>query len=209
MASLFNYYHFVYGVSDILMDKNVGIGDYLSELRLQIDGCQKCPLSENRNKIVFGEGNHKADLMFIGEGPGAEEDKQGIPFVGRAGQLLTKMIKAMGLERDDVYITNIVKCRPPANRAPFRDEVSICIPYLRKQIKQIKPSVIVCLGSIAVSYLLNSNSSIGKVRGKFVEYESGIKVMPTYHPAYLLRNPSMKREVWEDLKMVMAELNLK
>jgi DNA polymerase len=146
--------------------------------------------------------------MFVGEGPGAEEDRQGRPFVGRAGQLLTKMIEAMGLKREEVYIANIVKCRPPDNRNPFREEATACIDYLKKQIELVSPKVIVCLGSVAATYLLNTEKQISKLRGEFVDF-NGIKVMPTFHPAYLLRNPSKKKEAWEDLKKVINFLNLK
>ena len=146
--------------------------------------------------------------MFIGEGPGYEEDKQGRPFVGRAGQLLTKMIEAMGLKREDVYIANIVKCRPPGNRNPFREEVASCISYLKKQIEIVSPEVIVCLGSVAATYLLNIDKQISKIRGEFLKY-NGISVMPTFHPAYLLRNPGKKKEAWEDLKKVVNILKIK
>jgi DNA polymerase len=156
---------------------------------------------------VFGEGDEGAALMFIGEGPGADEDKTGRPFVGRAGQLLTKMIEAMGLTRQQVYIANVVKCRPPENREPFQDEVAACMGFLRTQIKLINPKVIVCLGATSAGHLLNPGKRISNIRGHFLEYE-GLKVMPTYHPAYLLRNETKKRDVWNDLKLVMAELGL-
>ncbi|MBI4223502.1 MAG: uracil-DNA glycosylase, partial [Deltaproteobacteria bacterium] len=163
--------------------------------------CKRCRLCEGRKTIVFGVGNPKAELMFIGEGPGRDEDIQGEPFVGRAGQLLTKIIEAMGMKRSDVYIGNIVKCRPPENRAPLPDEIETCIPFLHQQIDSIKPKVIVCLGAVAYQALLKTEQSISRMRGQWQEYK-GIKIMPTYHPAYLLRNPEAKKSVWEDMKKV-------
>jgi len=177
----------------------------LEELSAKLDNCARCKLHSDRNNIVFGEGNPNADLMFIGEAPGRDEDKQGIPFVGRAGQLLNKMIKAMGYERNEVYIGNIVKCRPPNNRNPEPDEVSACIPFLIHQCKLISPKCIVCLGSVATQNLLQTDSKISSMRGKFTEWQ-GIPVMPTYHPAFLLRNASMKAPVWSDMQMVMKLL---
>jgi uracil-DNA glycosylase len=169
--------------------------------------CTRCKLHTGRNKIVFGDGNPKAELVFIGEGPGADEDMQGLPFVGRAGKLLTQMIEAMGLQRKDVYICNVVKCRPPQNRAPEPDEVETCSPYLIRQIDVIDPKVLVCLGAIAAKTLLNTNRGITQFRGQWLEWR-GRKLMATYHPAYLLRNPPAKSEVWKDLQKVMAELGL-
>lgn len=173
-----------------------------------ISTCIKCGLSKGRTNVVPGEGNLYAELMFVGEGPGADEDEQGRPFVGKAGQLLTKMIEAMGYKREDVYIANIVKCRPPNNRAPFDEEAFTCINYLKEQIKIVNPKVIVCLGSTATKYLLSTDKKISLIRGEFQEYE-GIKVMPTFHPSYLLRNQSMKKPAWEDLKKVMSLLGKK
>lgn len=173
----------------------------LEEIRKELGECTRCGLCEGRTHIVFGVGNPKAELMFIGEGPGRDEDIQGEPFVGRAGQLLNKIIEAMGFKRSDVYITNIVYCRPPENRAPLPDEMATCIPFLHQQIESIKPKVIVCLGSIAFQALLQTDQKITRTRGQWQEYR-GIKVMPTYHPAYLLRNPNEKRLVWEDMKKV-------
>ncbi len=173
----------------------------LEEIRAEIGECTRCRLCEERTHIVFGVGNPDAPLMFIGEGPGRDEDIQGEPFVGRAGQLLTKIIEAMGMKRSDVYIGNIVKCRPPENRAPLPDEIATCIPFLHQQIESIQPKVIVCLGSVAFQALLQTEQKITKMRGQWQEYQ-GIKVMPTYHPAYLLRNPNDKRLVWEDMKKV-------
>jgi len=182
-------------------EKNIDI------LLRKTEECTHCNLYKTRTNVVFGEGNVAADLMFVGEGPGAEEDRQGRPFVGRAGQLLTKMINAMNLDRKDVYIANIVKCRPPGNRNPFKEEIAECIQYLYAQIDIINPKVIVCLGSVAAQALLQTDKSISRLRGVFVDFQ-GIKVMPTFHPAYLLRNPKMKRLAWEDLQAVMKILNL-
>jgi len=163
--------------------------------------CQKCPLGQSRNKLVFGEGSPNADLMFISEGPGYNEDQQGRPFVGKAGDLLTKMINAMQFTREDVYIGNIVKCRPPENRNPTPAEAAACLPYLYRQIELIDPKVIILLGSVPLKFLLNK-TGITRLRGTWFEYK-GRQVMPTYHPAYLLRNPSAKRDAWNDLQMVM------
>jgi DNA polymerase len=181
--------------------------DTLLKIREDIGDCTRCKLHKGRNKIVFGDGNPKAELVFIGEGPGADEDAQGLPFVGRAGKLLTQMIEAMGLQRRDVYICNVVKCRPPENRAPEPDEVATCSPYLLRQIDVIKPKVIVCLGAVAAKTLLETTRGISQFRGQWLEWR-GHKLMATYHPAYLLRNPNAKGEVWKDLQKVMAELGL-
>jgi len=182
--------------------------DTLLKIREDIGpDCTRCKLHKGRNKIVFGDGNPKAELVFIGEGPGADEDIQGLPFVGRAGKLLTQMIEAMGLQRKDVYICNVVKCRPPQNRAPEPDEVETCSPYLIRQIDVINPKVLVCLGAVAAKTLLNTNRGITQFRGQWLEWR-GRKLMATYHPAYLLRNPPAKSEVWKDLQKVMAELGL-
>jgi DNA polymerase len=181
--------------------------DTLLKIREDIGDCTRCKLHKGRNKIVFGDGNPKAELVFIGEGPGADEDAQGLPFVGRAGKLLTQMIEAMGLPRRDVYICNVVKCRPPENRAPEPDEVSTCSPYLLRQIDVIKPKVVVCLGAVAAKTLLETARGISQFRGEWLDWR-GHKLMATYHPAYLLRNPNAKGEVWKDLQKVMAELGL-
>ena len=178
-----------------------GVSLTLHDIKEEIGECQRCKLSGGRKNIVFGEGNPDAVLMFVGEGPGRDEDEQGRPFVGRAGQLLTKIIEAIDLSRDDVYIANIVKCRPPENRNPEADEVSACIPFLKKQIEAIRPQIICTLGAVATNNLLGIKTPLGKVRGKFTELD-GIMVMPTFHPAYLLRNPAMKRGAWEDMKKV-------
>ena len=181
----------------------------LSDLwKSYVDGCTRCRLSEaGRTHIVFGDGSPDAELMFIGEGPGADEDRQGIPFVGRAGQKLNEMISAMGLKRSDVYIGNIVKCRPPENRAPRPDEIKTCIPYLEHQIAIIKPKVICALGTVAAQTLLENNTPISKMRGTFLDYH-GIPLMPTFHPAYLLRNYTRKTrgEMWHDMQEIMKYL---
>ena len=173
--------------------------DTLEQLDNLINKCTSCKLHEGRNKFVFGSGNPNADVMVVGEGPGAEEDKQGLPFVGRAGKLLTDILKAIKFERDDVYIANIVKCRPPDNRTPLPDEMDTCLPYLKKQIEIIKPKVILCLGLTAARGLLKKRDSLTCMRGKVFEFENA-KVMVTYHPAALLRNPNWKRPCWEDLQ---------
>ena len=207
----------------------------LDEIKQEIGDCKRCKLCKGRTHIVFGVGNPNAKLMFIGEGPGADEDAQGEPFVGRAGQLLTKIIIAMGYKREDVYIGNIVKCRPPNNRNPEPDEMETCMPFILKQISEIKPKIIVTLGAIATKAFLNTEIPISKMRGKLLDWEPktinwsfssnlifwdekkiepldfdklpSCKLIPTYHPAFLLRNPNMKRPVWEDMQVVMKELS--
>ena len=179
----------------------------LDNLKTEALDCHKCQLDQSRIHVVFGTGNQKADLMFVGEAPGAEEDRTGKPFVGRAGQLLTKIIQSTGLTRDDVYIANVLKCRPPGNRNPKSNEIERCEPYLLRQIDLIEPKVICALGTFAAQILLRTDERISKLRGNFYNYH-GTKVMPTYHPAYLLRNPENKRQVWEDIQKVMAELRL-
>jgi uracil-DNA glycosylase len=183
-------------------------GDTLERIRADIGDCTRCRLHRRRTNIVFGVGNPKADVVFIGEGPGHDEDVQGIPFVGRAGQLLTQIIEAMGLRREDVYICNVIKCRPPENRLPEKDEIATCSPFLLRQVAVIAPKVIVCLGSIAAQTLLGSNKSISHFRGQWFDYR-GSRLIATYHPAYLLRNPAAKGDVWTDLKKVMVVLGLK
>ena len=179
----------------------------MEQLRLSVMECTACPLSTTRNHTVFGEGNPEAPLMFVGEGPGAVEDETGRPFVGPAGDLLVRIIEAMGLKREDVYIANIVKCRPPGNRDPHPEEVAACIGYLHAQIDAVAPKVIVTLGRIASQTLLQDTTPISRLRGAFREYQ-GIRVMPTFHPSYLLQNPAKKRDVWEDIKKVMDVLGL-
>lgn len=177
----------------------------LDEIRRELGDCRRCKLCTGRKQIVFGSGDPRARLVFVGEGPGAEEDAQGLPFVGAAGQLLTKMISAMGLRRDDVYICNVVKCRPPGNRNPEPDEISACEPFLRAQLQSIGPEVVVALGKFAAQTLLREATPITRLRGQWRTYQ-GMRLMPTFHPAYLLRNPAEKKPCWEDLKAVMAVL---
>jgi len=201
-----------------------GVADPVAALHIireDLGDCTRCRLhKQGRKQIVFGVGNPNADLMFIGEAPGADEDQQGEPFVGRAGQLLTNMIKAMGLERERVYIANIIKCRPPNNRTPERDECETCSPFLMRQVATIKPKVIVALGAVAAKTLLAINDSMSNLRGRWYEFKptavrsndpnwSGAKLAVTYHPAFLLRDPRQKKEAWKDLQMVMKELGLK
>jgi len=200
-----------YGVADP--------GAALKLIREDLGDCTRCKLhQQGRKQIVFGVGNPRAELMFVGEGPGADEDAQGEPFVGRAGQLLNNMIKAMGLQREDVYIANIVKCRPPGNRTPEPDECETCLPFLMRQIAAIKPKVVVALGATAAKNLLAMNSSLGELRGRFYDFKPvgafadsswpGARLAVTYHPAYLLRDPRQKGEAWKDLQMVMKYLGI-
>ena len=178
----------------------------LASIREDIGDCGRCKLATlGRKKVVFGAGNESADLMFVGEAPGADEDDQGVPFVGRAGQLLTKMIEAMGFTRNDVYIANVVKCRPPENRNPEPDEIESCEPFLFRQIETIKPKVIVALGAFAAKTLLRSQEPISRLRGQVYEYH-GALLIPTFHPSFLLRSPGQKKYAWEDLKMALAIL---
>jgi uracil-DNA glycosylase len=200
-----------------------GVADPIEALKLireDLGDCTRCPLhKQGRKQIVFGVGNPNAELMFVGEGPGADEDEQGKPFVGRAGQLLNNMIKAMGLKREQVYIANVVKCRPPGNRTPEREECETCSPFLMRQIAAIKPKVIVALGAVSAKTLLAMNASMAQLRGRFYDFRpsgarsndpdwSGCKLAVTYHPAFLLRDPRQKGEAWKDLQMVMRELGL-
>lgn len=179
--------------------------DRLRVIRDELGDCTRCKLHAGRTQIVFGVGDPGARLMFVGEGPGADEDEQGEPFVGRAGQLLTQIIKAMGLAREQVYIANVVKCRPPGNRNPEPDEIDACSPFLRAQMAAIGPTVVVALGKFAAQTLLQTETPISRLRGRFHPV-GGYEVMPTFHPSYLLRNPAAKREVWEDMKLVMKRL---
>ncbi len=188
-----------------LVEKPDAFKSSLSSLEKEVTLCRKCELYKTRKNVVFGAGDPKAKLMFVGEAPGMEEDLRGLPFVGRAGQLLTRIIEAIGLKRKDVYIANILKCRPPGNRNPLPTEILTCEEYLIRQIDLIKPKVICALGKFAAQTLLRTEVSITGLRGKFQEYY-GIKVMPTFHPAYLLRNPQGKRLVWEDMKKIKREL---
>lgn len=179
----------------------------LPTIRAELENCRRCELSRGRTNVVFGEGNEKAELVFVGEGPGEEEDISGRPFVGRAGQLLDKIIAAMNLKRDDVYICNVVKCRPPGNRAPREEEIITCEPFLARQIATIKPRVICALGSSAARTLLKTDKTISLLRGNFATYRD-IPVMPTFHPAYLLRNPGAKKQVWSDVQMIMQKMTI-
>ena len=208
---------------DVLPNAEQSISDPVAALKLireDIGDCTRCKLhQQGRRQIVFGVGNPNAELMFVGEGPGADEDLQGEPFVGRAGQLLNNMIKAMGIRREDVYIANVVKCRPPGNRTPERDECDTCGPFLMRQIAAIKPKVIVALGAVAAKYMLAINAPMSELRGRFYDFMptgarssdpdwQGAKLAVTYHPAYLLRDPRQKGEAWKDLQMVMKYLGL-
>ena len=177
----------------------------LEKIREEIGDCRRCKLWNERTHIVYGIGSAKADLMFVGEAPGREEDVQGIPFVGRAGKLLTGIIDAIDLKREDVYIANILKCRPPKNRNPEADEVESCEGFLFKQIEVVKPKIIVALGAYAAQCLLQTKDPIGRIRGRFFHFQDSL-LLPTFHPAYLLRNPSAKRDVWEDIKVVRDQL---
>lgn len=177
----------------------------LGELEASLQGCQACQLCQGRTNIVFGQGNPAAELVFVGEAPGREEDQRGLPFVGEAGQLLEKILFAMGLTRDAVYICNVIKCRPPGNRDPQPDEIAACEKFLQSQLAIIKPRMIVTLGRFAAHALLKNKEPVSRLRGNWSEYQ-GIPLMPTFHPAYLLRNPVGKRDVWQDMKQVMARL---
>jgi uracil-DNA glycosylase len=181
--------------------------DGLAILQQEVCACEACELSTSRTQTVFGVGNPQAKICFLGEAPGADEDAQGEPFVGRAGQLLTKIIEACKLSREDVYILNVLKCRPPGNRNPLPHEVSACRGFFEGQLALIKPEYIVCLGTIAAQSLLQTDQTIGKLRGKFFEFR-GVKVLCTYHPAYLLRNPAAKKDVWDDMKMLMRDMGV-
>jgi uracil-DNA glycosylase len=196
---------------DTVSNSEQDVDDPAEALRLireDIGDCTRCPLhKQGRKQIVFGVGNPQAELMFIGEAPGADEDMKGEPFVGRAGQLLTNMIKAMGVQREDVYIANIIKCRPPGNRTPERDECETCSPFLMRQIAAVKPKVIVALGAVAAKTLLAVNAPMSELRGRWFEFR-GTKLAVTYHPAFLLRDPRQKKETWKDLQMVMKDLGL-
>jgi len=188
-----------------LAEPETGERESLAEIRADLGECCRCGLSEQRQKIVFGIGSEAARLVFVGEAPGRDEDLQGEPFVGEAGKLLDRIILAMGMHRSEVYICNVIKCRPPRNRDPKPDEIASCEPFLQRQLRAVQPQVIVTLGKFAGQTLLRSETPISRLRGSWHEYQ-GIPVMPTFHPAYLLRNPASKREVWEDMKLVMQRL---
>jgi DNA polymerase len=177
----------------------------LESIRQDIGDCQRCKLARTRTNIVFGSGSPNAELVFVGEAPGYDEDQQGLPFVGRAGQLLTRIIESIDLKREDVYICNVLKCRPPDNRNPEPDEVATCNPFLKRQLATIRPKIVCCLGTFAAQTVLQTAAPISKLRGKFFDMD-GIRVIATFHPAYLLRSPEKKREVWEDMKQIRAEL---
>ena len=179
----------------------------LDQLRAEAMGCTRCDLCKTRTNVAFGEGDPNAELMFIGEAPGHDEDVQGRPFVGRAGQLLNKIIEAMKLKREEVYIANVLKCRPPENRNPLPDEMDTCKPFLERQLQIIQPKVVVALGTFGAQFVLDTKERITRLRGRLIE-KDGYKVMATYHPAFLLRNPNAKRDVWEDMKIVMQELGI-
>lgn len=181
--------------------------ELLQQISSELQGCTRCKLCAKRQTIVIGEGNPHAELVFVGEGPGEQEDIQGRPFVGKAGQLLDRMIQAIGLQREQVYIANVVKCRPPGNRNPEPDEIATCSPFLYRQLNAIQPKIIIALGKFAAQTLLQSDVKITQIRGKFQPYQ-GKKLMPTFHPSYLLRNPSAKKEAWIDLQAVAKELGL-
>ena len=220
--------HLIYwgemGIKEIIMKfedrstspvkNSAGPGSFrsLKEVRDWLGNCRRCGLYKTRKNIVFGAGKERAPIVFVGEGPGFDEDVQGEPFVGKAGQLLTKIIEAMELNRKDVYITNVVKCRPPQNRNPQKDEIEACLPFLREQLRIMRPKVICALGTVAAQTLIGTNETITKIRGNFCTYsldvgaEEKTMLMPTYHPAYLLRNPLEKKVVWQDMQKIMEEL---
>ena len=185
-----------------------GVARKLTLLDEEVRACTRCALHQGRTQTVFSRGSGRSGICFVGEGPGADEDAQGYPFVGQAGQLLDRMIAAMGFDREDVYVCNIVKCRPPKNRKPELDEMSACVPYLHEQLTLIRPRVIIALGATAVQGLLGTSGGITRLRGDWKLYRGEIDVMPTFHPAYLLRQPSAKRQVWEDLQAVLGRLGL-
>lgn len=194
------------GIRTLLTQGKTQASVTLDDIRQELGACTRCRLHEGRNHLVFGEGNPHARLVFVGEGPGRDEDLQGRPFVGRAGELLTRIIEAIDLTREKVYIANIVKCRPPNNRDPRPDEIQTCLPFLLKQLEAIKPQIICCLGTFAAQTLLETEEKISALRGHFYPFH-GVKLMPTYHPAFLLRNPHFKRAVWEDMKAIREEYN--
>lgn len=179
----------------------------MEAIRQELENCDRCKLCEGRKNIVFGSGNVRAKLVFVGEAPGRDEDIQGLPFVGRAGQLLTKIIESIGLSREEIYIANIIKCRPPGNRNPLPEEIASCFPYLLRQLEVIQPDIICALGKFSAQTLTGSSEPISRLRGNFFDFH-GIKLIPTFHPAYLLRNPQGKKQVWEDMKAIRRELEL-
>jgi len=188
-------------------DQETNARETLPDIRADLGDCRRCKLCNSRTTIVFGQGAAQARLVFVGEGPGAEEDRQGLAFVGAAGQLLTKIIQAIKMTREDVYICNIIKCRPPGNRNPQPDEIAACVPFLKRQLRSIQPEYICALGSFAARTLLDTDTPISRLRGQLHDY-LGIPLLPTYHPAYLLRNPERKRDVWEDMKLLMRRMGI-
>jgi uracil-DNA glycosylase len=191
-----------------MFDSIPGVEESLDAIRADLGDCRRCKLAQGRKNIVFGSGNPKAELMFVGEAPGADEDERGLPFVGRAGQLLTKIIEAIGMRREDVFICNILKCRPPGNRNPETDEISTCESFLFRQIVSVKPKILCALGTFGAQTLLRTTEPIGRLRGRLMDYR-GVKLMATFHPAYLLRNPNEKRKVWEDMRIISDYLSLR
>ena len=189
-----------------MFDQIPGALEPLDAIRADLRDCKRCKLWTGRRNIVFGQGNPNADLMFVGEAPGADEDEQGLPFVGRAGQLLTKIIESIEMRREEVFICNILKCRPPGNRNPETDEISACEPFLFRQIASVKPKIICALGTFGAQTLLRTTEPIGRLRGQLIDYR-GVKLMATFHPAYLLRNPNEKRKVWEDMRIIRDYLH--
>jgi uracil-DNA glycosylase len=188
-------------VSESMFDAQPVGGESMDAIRAELTDCRRCKLAPTRTNLVFGSGNPHAELMFVGEAPGADEDEQGVPFVGRAGQLLTKIIEAIGMRREDVFICNILKCRPPGNRNPEPDEIAACEQFLFRQIAAVQPKAICALGAFGAQTLLRTTQPIGRLRGQLIDYR-GVKLMATFHPAYLLRNPNEKRRVWEDMKTI-------
>jgi uracil-DNA glycosylase len=195
------------GIETTGVGKNTREKETLDEIRMDLGDCRRCKLCKSRKTIVFGQGAETTRLVFVGEGPGADEDRRGLPFVGAAGQLLTKIIQAIKMTREEVYICNIIKCRPPGNRNPQPDEIAACAPFLKRQLQAIAPDYICALGSFAARTLLEIDTPISKLRGRFHDC-MGIKLLPTYHPAYLLRNPERKRDVWEDMKLLMRDMGI-
>jgi DNA polymerase len=190
-----------------VVGKIVPLEETLQAIRTDLGDCRRCKLCNGRKSIVFGQGADTTRLVFVGEGPGAEEDRQGLAFVGAAGQLLTKIIQAIKMTREDVYICNIIKCRPPGNRNPEPDEIAACAPFLKRQLEAIAPDYICALGSFAAKTLLETDTPVSRLRGRLHAYR-GMQLLPTYHPAYLLRNPERKRDVWEDMKLLMRSMGI-
>ena len=191
----------IFPQTESMFDRVAAVPESLEAIRADLGDCRRCKLAAARKNIVFGSGDPRAELMFVGEAPGADEDEQGLPFVGRAGQLLTKIIEAIGMRREEVYICNILKCRPPKNRNPEPDEIASCQPFLLRQIQSVKPKVVCALGTFGAQTLLQTREPISRLRGQLIDFR-GAKLMATFHPAYLLRNPNEKRKVWEDMQKI-------